>query len=76
MIVLADGSKIGRALNAVVGPADGIETLVTDSSAPAAELEALGRLGIRIVLANPPEPGDPDIEAPAAPGRGRVATRS
>jgi DeoR/GlpR family transcriptional regulator of sugar metabolism len=76
VIVLADGSKIGRALNAVVGPADAIETLVTDSSAPTVELEALARLGIRIVLASPPEPGDPDIEPPTAPRRGRVAKRS
>jgi DeoR/GlpR family transcriptional regulator of sugar metabolism len=66
VVVLADGSKIGAAHNAVVGPADAIETLVTDQSAPSDELEALGRLGLRIVLAGPAEAAEPDQEPPTA----------
>jgi DeoR family transcriptional regulator of aga operon len=51
VIVLADGSKVGVAERMVVGPANLIETLVTDSSAPPAELAALRRLGVRVVQA-------------------------
>jgi DeoR/GlpR family transcriptional regulator of sugar metabolism len=56
VVVLADGSKIGVAQRMVVGPANRIETLVTDSSAPPAELAALRRLGIRVVQAGIGEP--------------------
>jgi DeoR/GlpR family transcriptional regulator of sugar metabolism len=76
VIVLADGSKLGTAFHAVVGSADVIDTLVTDSSAPSAELEALKRLGVRVIHAGSPEPSAQDIEAPPLSGRGRVAPRS
>lgn len=51
VIVLADGSKIGVAQRMVVGPANRIDTLVTDSSAPPAEIAALRRVGVRVVEA-------------------------
>lgn len=76
VIVLADGSKLGLAFSAVVGSTDVIETLVTDSSAPLSELEALGRLGVRVVLAGSSESAHQDLDAPPPSGRGRAATRS
>jgi DeoR/GlpR family transcriptional regulator of sugar metabolism len=51
VVVIADGSKLGAVTSSVVAPADGIETLVTDTSAPRAELEALQALGVAIVVA-------------------------
>jgi DeoR/GlpR family transcriptional regulator of sugar metabolism len=75
LIVLADGSKVGQAHGAVVALADAIESLVTDPSAPAVELDALRGLGVRIVLAGRTETEDQDTEQ-RPPGRGRVATRS
>ena len=76
VVVLADGSKLGGATNAVVGSADVIETLVTDSSAPTAELETLRRLGVRIVLAGSTEQEDQDVDSLLPSGRGRATTRS
>ena len=55
VIVLADGSKVGIAERMVVGRADEIETLVTDPSAPDAELDALRHLGVRVVVTGSPE---------------------
>jgi DeoR/GlpR family transcriptional regulator of sugar metabolism len=51
LIVMADGSKIGTATNAVVAAANRIDTLVTDLSAPADELDRLRQLGLRMVFA-------------------------
>jgi DeoR family fructose operon transcriptional repressor len=76
VIVLADGSKVGAEHAAVVGPADAIETLVTDASAPAAELGGLRDLGIRIEFANTTEQGDQAIETPSPSSPRRAATRS
>jgi DeoR/GlpR family transcriptional regulator of sugar metabolism len=50
LVVIADGSKIGAAANAVVAEASRIRTLVTDRSAPEDELAALTALGIEVVL--------------------------
>ena len=55
---MVDGSKIGAATNAVVAGAERIDTLVTDASAPATELDRLRALGIRIAFA-----GRPGVEA-------------
>jgi DeoR family transcriptional regulator, aga operon transcriptional repressor len=52
LVVIADGSKIGVATSAVVGPADRISVLVTDESAPEEELRRLRRAGIELVLAH------------------------
>jgi DeoR/GlpR family transcriptional regulator of sugar metabolism len=49
VIVIADGSKIGAMEMAAVAPADRIGTLVTDTTASAAELVALRALGIDVV---------------------------
>ncbi len=76
VIVLADGSKLGVAVNAIVGSADVIETLVTDSSAPSAELAALGRLGVRVVVAGATDPRPQELNPPPPSGGRRVATRS
>ena len=48
LIVLADGSKLGSRTMAAVAPASTIDTLVTDASAPADELEALRALGVTV----------------------------
>jgi DeoR/GlpR family transcriptional regulator of sugar metabolism len=54
VVVIADGSKLGTSLTSVVGHASRIASLVTDRSAPPAELAALGRLGIEIVVTDQP----------------------
>jgi len=51
VVVIADGSKIGTVTSSVVGPADRIETLVTDPTAPDDELRRLRRAGIDVVVA-------------------------
>jgi DeoR family transcriptional regulator of aga operon len=51
LVVMADGSKIGVATNAVVAEAGRIRTLVTDDGAAPPELEALAALGVEIVVA-------------------------
>ena len=54
LILMADGSKIGTATNAVVAGAERIDTLVTDASADAAELDRLRALGVEVVFASRP----------------------
>jgi len=67
LILMADGSKIGSATNAVVAGAERIDTLITDASASPAELDRLRELGIRVVFAG--RPGlDARTEAQAAAG--------
>jgi DeoR/GlpR family transcriptional regulator of sugar metabolism len=51
VVVIADGSKVGTAGNAVVCEAGLIRTLVTDDGAPQAELEALADLGLECLVA-------------------------
>ena len=53
VVVIADGSKIGGAGNAVVAEAGSIQTLVTDRTAPTLELTALAAAGVEIVIAGP-----------------------
>jgi DeoR family transcriptional regulator of aga operon len=53
-VVIADGSKIGAATSAVVGPADRVATLVTDPSAPDDELARLRKVGVAILIAKQP----------------------
>jgi DeoR/GlpR family transcriptional regulator of sugar metabolism len=53
VIVIADGSKVGAAANAVVTDAGSIQTLVTDRSASALEMTALAAAGLEIVIAGP-----------------------
>lgn len=67
IVVIADGSKIGTAANAVVADASRIRTLVTDEEAPAAELAALKALGIEIIVAGRSDDPSrqPDPSAPA-----------
>jgi DeoR/GlpR family transcriptional regulator of sugar metabolism len=48
--VVADGSKVGATTMAAVAPATAVDTLITDSAAPAEELAALEALGIDIVV--------------------------
>jgi DeoR/GlpR family transcriptional regulator of sugar metabolism len=69
VIVLADGSKVGRAATSVVAAAETAQTLVTDASAPASELAALRDLGVEVVIAGPGDssaavtPGEPSTRA-------------
>jgi DeoR/GlpR family transcriptional regulator of sugar metabolism len=53
VIVLADGSKVGHAATSVVAAAEAVHTLVTDVSAPAAELASLQALGVEVIVAGP-----------------------
>jgi DeoR/GlpR family transcriptional regulator of sugar metabolism len=53
LMVIADGSKLGLVASSMVAPASSIHILVTDSSAPEGELEALRALGMEIVVASP-----------------------
>ncbi len=50
LIVVADGSKLGVRTMAAVAAADRIDTLVTDSTAPPQELDALRSLGVEIEI--------------------------
>ena len=50
-IVVADGSKIGRAALARMAECDQIDMLITDESADADELDRLRALGIEVVVA-------------------------
>lgn len=51
-IVVADGSKVGKAALAQVVPAESIAVLVTDRTAPSQELDRLRELGIDVVIAD------------------------
>lgn len=51
LIVIADGSKLGVATSSVVGPPDRIDILVTDVSAPSAEVALLRNAGVEVVIA-------------------------
>jgi DeoR/GlpR family transcriptional regulator of sugar metabolism len=51
VVVIADGSKVGARATAVVLPADGIDTLVTDASAPAEAVARLRALGLMVHIA-------------------------
>lgn len=51
VIVIADGSKVGAEMSAVVAPVERVTTLVTDPSAPAAEIAALRAAGIEVLVA-------------------------
>jgi len=73
VIILADGSKVGGAATAVVGPLQPGFTLVTDISAPAAELAALRTQGLSIIIAgrDTAEPEPPRRRVSPAPRRSR-----
>jgi DeoR family transcriptional regulator of aga operon len=64
LTVLADGSKLGHAAMAAVSPANRIDLLITDSSAPAQELIELEALGIRIVVVNRQAGARPELSTP------------
>jgi DeoR/GlpR family transcriptional regulator of sugar metabolism len=68
LTVVADGSKIGATTMAAVAPARAINTLVTDSTAPAAELGELEALGIDVVVV---DRGAGHL--PSGPNEGRAA---
>jgi DeoR family transcriptional regulator of aga operon len=50
-IVVADGSKVGRAAFAAMATLDEVDVLVTDASADPAELDRLRAAGVRVVVA-------------------------
>jgi DeoR family transcriptional regulator of aga operon len=51
VIVVADGSKLGRVCLAGICAITDIATLVTDATAPPAEVDAIRRTGVEIVVA-------------------------
>ncbi|HEY7736433.1 MAG TPA: DeoR/GlpR family DNA-binding transcription regulator [Candidatus Limnocylindrales bacterium] len=53
VMVLADGSKLGRTTPHVIGPATLVSTLVTDSTARGPELDAWRDQRIEVVIAEP-----------------------
>ncbi len=53
VLVIADGSKVGAELPAVVAPAERVEALVTDASAPETEIVALRAIGVEVIVAKP-----------------------
>jgi DeoR family transcriptional regulator, aga operon transcriptional repressor len=52
VIVVADGSKVGRITLARVAGTEHIDDLVTDSSADPDELEALRKAGVTVHIAD------------------------
>jgi DeoR family transcriptional regulator of aga operon len=54
VIVVADGSKIGRLALAQVATTDQVDMLITDSTADADELDALRRSGVEVVVVDVP----------------------
>lgn len=58
VIVVADGSKIGRLALAQVADIDRVHLLITDTSADAAALSAIGAAGVEVRVVNvPPDHG-------------------
>jgi len=51
VIVVADHGKIGHVGSARIAPLDGVDLLVTDSGASAADVQALEAAGLRVVVA-------------------------
>lgn len=62
-VVIADGSKIGRVTTSIVAAAKRVSDVVTDPSAPQADLDALSAAGVRIVVAGPGRDGRRRTEA-------------
>jgi DeoR/GlpR family transcriptional regulator of sugar metabolism len=51
VMVLADGSKLGRRGPTVLAPLEAVDTLVTDAGAPAEIVEQLRERGPDVVIA-------------------------
>jgi DeoR/GlpR family transcriptional regulator of sugar metabolism len=64
LMILADGSKLGQVAMAAVSPANRIDLLITDSSAPTQELIELEALGVRIVVVNRQGESRPESSTP------------
>ncbi len=73
VLVIADGSKVGVAAPAVVAPVERIDALVTDASAPAAEVEALRAAAVAVEIVGGPRSSD---GTNGAAGRERTAGRA
>lgn len=76
LVVIADGSKLGRATPIVVVPADRIDVLITDDSAPAKEVDLLRALHVDVVLVGPGHEArlEPAIPEPAGQTRPLAGT--
>lgn len=61
--ILADRTKIGRRLNFIYGSLGDISCLITDTEAPAAEVEKIGRV-VRVIQVKPLEPAARSFTAP------------
>ncbi len=53
VVAVVDGSKLGETAPAAVLPAEAVTTLVTDTSAPDAEADALRDRGVNVIFARP-----------------------
>ena len=53
VLAVVDGSKVGETAPAAVLPAEAVTTLVTDASAPNAEVDALRGRGVNVIVARP-----------------------
>ncbi len=51
VVVIADHTKIGRVMMALIAPCQAVHTLVTDEAASADELDALRERGIEVIIA-------------------------
>lgn len=51
-IVLADSSKFGVTTFNTIGPLESVDTIITDSGAPAPMVEAIRNLGINVIIAD------------------------
>jgi DeoR/GlpR family transcriptional regulator of sugar metabolism len=52
LIVVADHTKFGKVASAYLAPIERVTTIVTNSGIDPETIEALGDLGIRVILAN------------------------
>jgi DeoR family fructose operon transcriptional repressor len=55
-ILVADSSKFGRAALARICGIERVHSLITDAGAPAPVLEAIAKLGVRVIVARPVSP--------------------
>jgi DeoR/GlpR family transcriptional regulator of sugar metabolism len=69
LVVLADGSKFGDVAMSTVVPAERIHTVVTDSTAPAAEVESIERAGVRVIAVDPRAEARRHVDGESQPAR-------
>ena len=53
VVVVADGTKLGKKTTVVIAPCTVVSTLITDVGAPAERLDEFRRAGIEVIIALP-----------------------